>query len=93
MDRASGSNAAAPRAPGHLRWDVDRLESHICSLATASAAPGEIVLNFGEQRRRAEQTAEMGPELLRRIALSPLTAKNLAATLRRLLEDHDGGAR
>lgn len=69
------------------------MESRACSLATASATPNEVVLNFGERRARGEGTAEVGPDLLLRIALSPLTAKNLAATLRRLIEENVGGVR
>jgi len=97
MDQAQGSRGssktAAPGAPEHLRWDIAEMDSHGCSLATASATPSEIVLNFGARRRRGDEPREVTAELVRRIALSPLTAKNLAATLRRLIDEHDGRSR
>jgi len=89
----AGSGATAADAPAHLRWDIAEMTSHECSLATASATPAEVVLNFGMKRPRGSQTRELGPELARRIALSPLTAKNLAATLRRLIDERDGRSR
>ena len=66
------------------------MEIHRCSVATASATPSEIVLNFGVRRPREDEPCEVTMELVRRTALSPLTAKNLAATLRRLIDEHDG---
>jgi hypothetical protein len=69
------------------------METHSCKLATANAGASEIVLNFGARQMRGDQAGEMGPALARRIALSPLTARNLAATLRRLINENDGGAR
>jgi hypothetical protein len=90
MDQAQGPRGGAkPAAPEHLRWDIAEMESHTCSLATATATPSEIVLNFGERRRRENEPYEITAELARRIALSPLTAKNLAATLRRVIDEHD----
>ena len=97
MDQAQGSRPgaklAAPAAPQHLRWDIAEMDSHNCSLATANATPGEIVLNFGERLRREDEPREITMAPVRRIALSPLTAKNLAATLRKLIEEHDGRSR
>lgn len=93
MDRAPVASPARSGAPEHLNWDIAAVEVHDCTLATARATPSEIVLNFGGRRARGETTADVGPDLMRRIALSPLTARNLAATLRRLIDDHGGGAR
>jgi hypothetical protein len=97
MDQADGSRAgsktAAPGAPQHLRWDTAEMQSHSCSIATASATPTAVVLNFGERRSREDEARVVSAELLRSIALSPLTAKNLAATLRRLIDEHDGRSR
>ena len=92
MNQTSGSKPAIQRAPEHLRWDVNSVESHECSLATASATATEIVLSFGA-RKPPDPIGEVTVELLQRVALNPLTAKNLAATLRRLIEDHDGALR
>jgi hypothetical protein len=92
MDRAPGSKPATPRAPEHLRWDVDNMETHRCTLATARAGAGDVVLNFGERQPRGDQAAELAAALARRVTLSPLTARNLAATLRRLIDENDGGA-
>ena len=69
------------------------METHSCTLATANAGTSDIVLNFGERQKRDEQGAEVGAALARRIALSPLTARNLATILRRLIDENDGGAR
>lgn len=93
MDPAPGSKPATPRAPEHLRWDVGAIETHRYMLATARAGAGDIVLNFGERLPRGDQAAELGAALASRIALSPLTARNLAATLRRLIDENDGGVR
>ena len=93
MDRTPVASHARSKAPEHLNWDIAAVEFHDCTLATAGATPSDIVLNFGGRQARGEGTAEVGPELMRRIALSPLTARNLAATLRRLIDEHVGGAR
>src|SRR5581483_12237046 len=34
-------------APSHLRWDTSDLVSHDCTLATANAADGKVILSFG----------------------------------------------
>jgi hypothetical protein len=97
MDQADGTHAgsktAAPGAPQHLRWDTAEMRSHSCSIAAASATLSEIVLNFGERRPREDEPRALTTELLRSIALSPLTAKNLAATLRRVIDEHDSHSR
>jgi hypothetical protein len=93
MDEAAKPRtpATAPGAagPGHLRWDTSEQRSHRCTLATASATLGEIILNFGAKRGRDYPGGEVAVELLRRIALNPLTAKNLSATLERVIADYD----
>ena len=88
MDSAPGSSPAPPQ---HLRWDVEGVITHACTLAAASATPSQIQLHFGRVAREAG-----GAEVAARVCaftLSPLTARNLAATLRRLIEEHDGGVR
>ena len=76
-------------APSHLRWDTSASQSHRCTLATASATPIDIVLNFAAKRGGDHPGGEQGIELLQRIALNPRTAKHLMATLERLIGDHD----
>ena len=84
------SDKAAPAAaPSHLRWDAASAQSHRATLATASVTPAEIILNFGAKRGRDYPGAEVGIELLQRIALSPRTAQHLTATLERLIVDYD----
>jgi len=58
-------------------------------VATASAAREQIILNFGAKRGHDYPGGEVIVELLRRIALDPLTAKHLLATLQRLIADYD----
>ena len=93
MDRAgepkSEPTTPSATAPSHLRWDTSELESHRCTLATTSATPEEIILNFGVKLGGDRPGEEAMLELLRRIALSPLTAKHLLATLQRLIAEHD----
>ena len=86
--RARPQNPTAAE-PSHLRWDTSGMQSHQCALATASATSAEIILNLGAKRGRDSQGGEVKLELLRRISLSPLTAKNLMATLERVIVDHD----
>lgn len=88
-DAKAGGLPAAAAAPSHLRWDTSVLQTHRCTLATASATPNEIILNFGGNLRPGE-AGEVGAALLRRIALTPRTAKHLSATLQRLIADHEG---
>lgn len=92
MDRASDikpETAAPPgAAPNHLRWETVGLQTHRCNIATAVVTPDEIILNFGGILGR-DVPGELAVVLLRRIALSPLTAKHLSATLQRLVADFD----
>jgi hypothetical protein len=88
----AGPKNPSPAAPSHMNWDTSRQESHDCTLATASVTPMEVIVNFGAKRGRDHPGGEVGVELLRRIALKPLTAKHLAATLERVLTAYDGGA-
>ncbi len=93
MDQAgetkTGPKPAPAAAPDHLRWDTSELQSHRCTVATASVTREEIILNFGAKLGRDYQGGEMTVELLQRIALRPLTAKHLIETLQRLIGEHD----
>jgi hypothetical protein len=97
MDRAgvpkTGPTTPSAAAPSHLRWDISELQSHRCTLATASVTLEEIILNFGAKLGDDHPGEEATLELLRRIALSPLTAKHLLAMLQRLIAEHDARSR
>lgn len=87
MDRASDAiSGPAPATPSHLRWNTEGLRTQRCTLATASATPQEIILNFGSARGR-DHPGEVGVALLRRIALDPRTARQLRAMVHRLVAD------
>jgi hypothetical protein len=75
-------------APSHLRWQSEAARTRRCTVATASTTPDQIILNFGITSD-GEPGGERQVTLLRRIVLSPLTAKHLSATLHRLIADHD----
>jgi hypothetical protein len=90
MDQPESRSTAGP---GHLRWDTAELHSHQCTLATASVTLTEIILNFGARRGRDIPGTEVGIELVQRIALTPLTARHLMATLERLIADYDRAPR
>jgi hypothetical protein len=90
MDSPGVSTAEAKgNRPAHLNWDTSGLQSHRCSVATASATGAQIILNFGTKKRRDYPGGEVIVELLRRVTLDPLTAKHLLATLQRLIAEHD----
>ena len=89
----AGRKAAPAGEPAHMRWDTSELHIHHCTLATASATRDEVVLNFGTKRPREDHSSEVAVELARRIALAPRTAQHLAATLQRMIDEHDRGSR
>ena len=88
-----GSRQPAAAGPAHMNWDTSRLQSYDITLATATATPSEIIVNFGARRGGEDPNGEVTVELLRRIALKPLTAKHLADTLERLIAAYDAGTR
>lgn len=71
------------------RWDTSGLTSSYCNVASASAAGEAVVLNLGLSERDGGPRAEIKTELQHRIALSPLTAKNLHQLLSRVIGEHD----
>jgi len=91
MDQAGDrrSEPQAATAPEHLRWDTSAMQSHCCTIATASATFDEVVINFGGKSGHDYPGGEVVGELLQRIALRPLAAKHLLATLQKLLADYD----
>lgn len=94
MDQAGdGKTAPQAAAPEHLRWDTSDMQSHRCTVATASATFDEVVLNFGAKSGHDYPGGEVAAELLQRITLRPLAAKHLLATLQKLLADLDNRPR
>jgi hypothetical protein len=91
-ERETAPESGSAGAPAHMRWDTSQMESCHCDLATSSATRNGIVLNFGVALQRLNQQ-EIGVELLRRIALSSAAAQNLAATLRKLIDEYDARSR
>ena len=79
--------AAAGRAP--MRWDIAGAKSSYCNIANANATREAVVLNFGLSQSAERRGAELGIELLHRVVLSPLVAKNLHDLLSRLIAEHD----
>jgi hypothetical protein len=86
---AAAAKAPVAAGPGHLRWDTSEQRSHRCTLATASVTFSEIILNFGAKRSSGHPGGEVAVELVQQIALNPLTAKHLSATLERVIADYD----
>jgi hypothetical protein len=91
-EREPGSQSKSAGTPVHMQWDTSKMDSRHCDLATASVTRKDIVLNFGALVSRGRQP-EKGVELLGKIALSPIAAQNLAATLRKLLDEYDARSR
>jgi len=91
-ERETGPQSGSAGAPVHMRWDTSQMESCHCDLATVSATRNGVVLNFGAALQRENQR-EIGVELLRRIALSSAATQNLAATLRKLIDEYDARSR
>ena len=87
-ERTKGTNPVDGGGPNHLRWETAGLRTHRCNIATAGVAPEDIILNFGGTIA-ADYPGEVGVSMLRRIALRPLAAKHLSATLQRLIAEFD----
>lgn len=87
---------AAPGTPASppVRWMSAARNSVYCNVAKAAAVGEGVTLHFGLAQVR--ERAETGIELLSRVVLSPLAAKNLQQLLNRLIAEHDafrGGPR
>jgi hypothetical protein len=90
--RASAAEAS-PNPGARPRWDNSALNSHRASLATAAATKDEVVLSFGAKTGSDAADEEVTAELLRRIAINPVTAKNLRNLLSRLITEYDQAQR
>jgi hypothetical protein len=85
------SEADAPVAgkQGALRWNTAGLKVSYCTVANAIATREAVTLNFGLNQSGDRPRAEQSVELLHRIVLSPLTAKNLHQLLGKLIGEYD----
>ena len=85
------SEADAPVAgkQGALRWNTAGLKVSYCTVANAIATREAVTLNFGLNQSGDRPCAEQSVELLHRIVLSPLTAKNLHQLLGKLIGEYD----
>jgi len=96
MDEVGEPKVSPAAASSHLRWDTSNLVSHDCTLATANAAEGRVVLSFGAKLAHHDpggSPGEITVTLLQSIALRPLTAKRLLEILERLIAERDARAR
>ena len=70
-------------------WNTAGLKVSYCNVANAIATREAVTLNFGLNQGGDRPRAEQGVELLHRIVLSPLTAKNLHQLLGKLIGEYD----
>lgn len=91
MGQVNETEGYAPAAAGRdaMRWDSGGAKSSYCNVAKASATREAVVLNFGMSQSSERRGAELGIELLHRIVVSPLVAKNLHDLLSKLIAEHD----
>ena len=81
---------AKPAEQGVPRWDLTGMGSAYCNIATATATRDSVALHLGVKHGAGERPpAELSPELLHRIVLTPAAAKQLHAILGRLLGEYD----
>jgi hypothetical protein len=78
---------------GGVRWDAAGLKSSYCNVANANATREAVMLTFGLSQSAERPRAEQSIELLHRIVLSPLTAKNLHQLLGKLIGEYDANRR
>ena len=75
----------------NLKWDTSGLRASYCNIANATANRDDVNLHFGAKPRRDTSHGEPPAQLLHRIVLRPLTAKNLHHLLSRVIAEHDTG--
>jgi hypothetical protein len=78
---------------GAVRWNTAGLRVSYCNVANAIATRDAVTLNFGLNQSGDRARAEQSIELLHRIVLSPLAAKNLHQLLGKLIGEYDANRR
>ena len=91
IDRQAAQAAPPAPEPPRPQWDTSRVRVSFCNIANATATPDGVVLHFGAAPQHGLRQGERIVQLLHRIALRPLTAKNLHQLLSRVLAEHDSG--
>lgn len=85
---ADAADGARPPA-----WDISRMETARCDVASAALSSAGVVVHFG--RRAAREGGAAGVDLVHTLELTPYGAKRLQELLAVLVRDHDrrpGGA-
>ena len=75
-----------------MRWDTSQLRSSECNVASATSTPKEVILSFGVSRSRDRPHGELQVELLHRVVLDPVAARNLQQLLTKLISEHESTA-
>ena len=69
------------------------MRNHACDIASATSEPAQIVLNFGATRSSGGSGTDLAVQLIQRIALQPLTVKNLHEMLQKLIAEAEANSR
>jgi uncharacterized protein DUF3467 len=72
-----------------VRWDTSQLQSSECNVASAASTPKEIILSFGVSRNRDGSHGELEVELLHRVIMDPVAARNLQRLLTKLVSEQE----
>ncbi len=70
-----------------VRWDRSASGDVASTIASATTASGDVIINFGARSAAGRPGEEEGVILIRRIALRPVAAKRLHDMLSRLLAE------
>jgi uncharacterized protein DUF3467 len=72
-----------------VRWDTSQLQSSECNVASATSTPKEVILSFGVSRNRDGSDGELEVELLHRVIMDPVAARNLQQLLTKLVSEQE----
>jgi hypothetical protein len=81
-----GGSDPGGRGPA-IRWDRSAAQGYAGAVAVANLEANHVVLSFGARRGEDYPGREQSVVLLRRIAMRPMTAKNLHDMLSRLIAE------
>lgn len=86
----TSANDAAPAAVrAGVRWDTSQLSGSFCNVASATSTRKEVVLNFGISPNRDRPGAELEVQLLNRVILDAVAAKQLQQLLTKLITEYE----
>jgi hypothetical protein len=89
MSQNTGREPQAAANQPQVEWDMSGAVSHTCNVANSTSGLDDIVLNFGATKRGGALPGEVSVQMVRRIVLRPLTARNLQDMLRNVIADID----